>query len=322
MACSSSKYLTKINDHYELTTDHVNWIITFPRADLNLEIEKINPQGTVVYHMFTNKNTGLNISFFIEPAFEFDDPVSYRDKYWQEQKRIYENAMNLIKNDFADYALLQYLIPQFLGMRIDQQNMNAMFVKDDYWIDLHLSKVNFREEERKLFHDFINSLKFRIKSNFRKYSDAQDSLTQTALRNFLKGNAAYIKHDYQTAIKWYQQVFDQEKVNPALESDYWHVLLDNLGMSYGLNGELGKAREIFESGLSGDPAYPMFYYNLACTYAEMDSLDKCLENLKMAWQYKANMLIDEVFPDPRKDSSFKKYMTNPEFNKMLEEMKY
>jgi tetratricopeptide (TPR) repeat protein len=319
-ACSSSKYLTKNNDQYELTTSQVNWILSFPSSDLSLEVKKSNPQGTSVYHMFTNKKTGLIVSFFIEPAIEFEDPVSYRDKCLNDVKQLHGNAANLIKKEFAEYALLEYLVPEFLGRKIDQQNMNAMYVRDDYWIDLHLSKVDFKEGEQKLFYDFINSVKFQQKIKSDKYVGPQDSVTQTALKYFLKGNAAYIKKDYKTAINWYQKTLDQENKQPTLESDYWHVLVDNLGMAYGISGKLVKAREIFDFGLSKDPAYPMFYYNLACTFAEMDNLDKCLENLRKAYQYRANMIQGEVFPDPRSDSSFQKYLNNPEFLKVLAEI--
>ncbi len=316
IACSSSKYLTKQNDRYELTTTHVNWIMSFPRTDLSMELKKSNPQGTAVYHMFTNKKTGLNVSFFIEPAIEFEDPVSYRDNY----KLMYENAVNMVKKEFVDYASLEYLVPEFLGRKLNQQHMNAMYVKDDYWIDLHLSKVDFKEGEQNLFYDFINCVKFLPKSKSEKYSDAQDSVTQTTLKYFQKGSAAYIKKDYKTAIKWYQKALDQENKQPTLKSDYWYVLVDNLGMVYGISGDLVKAREIFEFGLSKDPVYPMFYYNLACTFAEMDNLDMCLQNLKKASLYRANMLKGEVIPDPRSDSSFQKYLNNPEFIEVIAEI--
>jgi hypothetical protein len=56
------------------------------------------------------------------------------------------------------------------------------------------------------------------------------------------------------------------------------VLVDNLGMAYGITGDLKKASEIFEYGLSKDDTYPMFYYNLACTYAEMNDLDNTIKH--------------------------------------------
>lgn len=51
-------------------------------------------------------------------------------------------------------------------------------------------------------------------------------------------------------------------------------------MSYGITGDLEKAKATFEYGLSKDDKYTMFYYNLACTCAEMNDLDSTLRQLK------------------------------------------
>ena len=67
-------------------------------------------------------------------------------------------------------------------------------------------------------------------------------------------------------------------------------LIDNLGMAYGISGDLEKAKETFEYGVSKDPAYPLFHYNLACTYAEMDDATQAGSYLRKAFEYKSNLL--------------------------------
>jgi tetratricopeptide (TPR) repeat protein len=96
------------------------------------------------------------------------------------------------------------------------------------------------------------------------------------------------------------------------------VLIDNLGMAYGITGDLEKARETFEYGVGKDPKYPLFYYNLACTYAEMGDATDAGSYLKKAFDYKSNVLPGESIPDPRKDDSFKKLMKNKEFRELAE----
>ena len=61
-------------------------------------------------------------------------------------------------------------------------------------------------------------------------------------------------------------------MNAKLDKTLWYVLIDNLGMSYGITGDLQEAKETFDYGVSKDPTYPLFYYNLACTYAEMNDV--------------------------------------------------
>lgn len=97
-------------------------------------------------------------------------------------------------------------------------------------------------------------------------------------------------------------------------------MVDNLGMSYGVPGDLEKAKQVFEYGLSKDPKYPMFHYLMACTYAEMNDADKTIEYLRQAFQYKDNMIKGENFPDPWTDDSFQRFLKNEKFVAALKEM--
>jgi tetratricopeptide (TPR) repeat protein len=130
----------------------------------------------------------------------------------------------------------------------------------------------------------------------------------------------YLEGDYQRAIPPYQKALDREKQNRTLSDKLWRVLVDNLGMSYGISGDLKKAKQTFEYGLSKDPKYPMFHYNMACTYAEMDDVDDAIEYLRHAFQYKDNMIKGETFPDPWTDDSFQRFMKNDKFVNALKEM--
>ena len=90
---------------------------------------------------------------------------------------------------------------------------------------------------------------------------------------------------------------------------------------YGISGNLKVAKETLEYGISEDPDYPMFYYNMACTYGEMDNMEKAIEYLKLAFARKDNMIPGERFPDPAKDSSFARFADDEKFVAALKEMK-
>jgi hypothetical protein len=64
-----------------------------------------------------------------------------------------------------------------------------------------------------------------------------------------------------------------------------------------------------------------FYYNLACVYAESNDKEKCFETLDKAISFKSNMIQGEKFPDPMSDSSFKKYVDDSEFIKIVSKIK-
>lgn len=143
----------------------------------------------------------------------------------------------------------------------------------------------------------------------------------TAQEHFRKGSLYFRDGEFGKAAQHYRQAFDLEKKNPTLPRQFWYVLIDNLGMSYGISGDLNKAEDIFEYGISKDSTYPLFYYNMACTYAEREDLQNCIKYLRIAFRYKANVLEGEEFPHPATDDSFRRFMKNEEFLRVLEELR-
>jgi tetratricopeptide (TPR) repeat protein len=140
-------------------------------------------------------------------------------------------------------------------------------------------------------------------------------------RNLMEqGSRFFLERDFKRAIPPYQKALDREKANRTLSETLWRVLVDNLGMAYGISGDLPKAKETFEYGLSKDPKYPMFHYNMACTFAEMNDVDKTISYLLQAFQYKQNMIKGERFPDPWTDDSFQRFMKDDKFVKALKEL--
>jgi tetratricopeptide (TPR) repeat protein len=135
-----------------------------------------------------------------------------------------------------------------------------------------------------------------------------------------QGSRFFLDGDYKRATTPYQKALDREKQNRTLDQSLWRVLVDNLGMAYGISGDLKKAKQTFEYGLEKDPKYPMFHYNMACTYGEMNDPDNALVYLKQAFEHKANMIKGERFPDPWTDSSFQRFMSNDKFVNALREI--
>jgi tetratricopeptide (TPR) repeat protein len=134
------------------------------------------------------------------------------------------------------------------------------------------------------------------------------------------GNTFYLQNDYKTAIEMYAKALEREKRTPSLEKDHRRVLIDNLGMSYGLLHDYRASIEIFEYGISTDGSYPNFYYNLACNHAEQGRLAEAIRYLEMAFDRKANLIPGEKMPDPASDPSFASFLSNPEFQKALKRL--
>ncbi len=91
-------------------------------------------------------------------------------------------------------------------------------------------------------------------------------------------------------------------------------------MATALGGNLRKAKTIFEEAIQRDPEYALYRYNLACTFAEMGDLDTALVHLQEAWKRRRNLAEGERFPDPRQDSSFKRYLNDARFEDTVRDM--
>jgi len=64
----------------------------------------------------------------------------------------------------ADAAMVEYLQTEVGNVKVDQKNLHAYWVKDGYWIDVHISQVAYREADRDRLVGLIRAIEFTPKS--------------------------------------------------------------------------------------------------------------------------------------------------------------
>ena len=69
-----------------------------------------------------------------------------------------------------------------------------------------------------------------------------------------EGSAFYLEGDYKRAIPPYQKALDLEKKERKLRREIWILVVDNLGMAYGITGVIKSSQEVFRYGISQEPA--------------------------------------------------------------------
>jgi len=136
------------------------------------------------------------------------------------------------------------------------------------------------------------------------------------------GQALFRQEKYADAVVPYERARALEASGRKLSSDQQRILVDQLVMSYGISGDLKKARGLLGDAIRQDPEYPLNYYNLACAFAEEGNKSKVLANLSLAFQHKDRVLKGEKMPDPRADSSFQKYVRDEDFIKLMNKIGY
>jgi hypothetical protein len=141
------------------------WTLTLPKGDLVIERRQLKPDGRAGYFSMSDEKNKLNISFFIEPVGDCRDSKSCRDMVWKLGNPSWEKPEKVVQSEIGDVSYFEFFMPSFRGMPVKQQNMYAEFVKDGFWVDMHISKVLYKPEEHELFERVIKSVKFEPKDS-------------------------------------------------------------------------------------------------------------------------------------------------------------
>jgi hypothetical protein len=252
----------------------------------------------------------LYMTAFVEVAPRPGTSVQVRDDWYgglkHNSKMKMENETLLEKDDAAIAA---YTVHEYQGMRVEQRSVHAYYGGEDIWSEIHVSKTSFKPADQKLFDELLSGVKYI------------PNYTLDAWDEFLSGTTFYEQKDYKVAALHYQKALDLEKQKVTFEPTFTHVLIDQLGMSYGISNDLEKSREVLEYGISKDPDYPLYYYNIACGYGEKNDKANALAYLKKAFERKANIIKGEHMPDPLTDDSFRNFVSDPAFVKEVKAMK-
>jgi tetratricopeptide (TPR) repeat protein len=297
------------------------WTLVFDAPGYKVERNGLQSDDRV-YLLAENQSTGVTLSVNLEKVSgqaTIDDCKKTQNERLA-QKVDYKRE-KIEARESAGMEILEYTIPEFRGAPVQQRNLFACMARDDVYVDIHLSKALFKTEQEPLLSAVLASAHFAENSSSNAGTvqlAPSDAGSGTSLDYFREGSRYFLKQDFAASVAPYQKAVEAEKQSRELSKDYWRVLIDNLGMAYGITGDLDHAEQTLNYGLSQDPTYPMFYYNLACVAAGRNNMDKTMQFLQRAFSYKANTIPNESMPDPRKDDSFKAFMADKRFQEFLD----
>jgi hypothetical protein len=303
------------------------WAVEIDSPGFVVERNERQPNGRQ-YFLANDPATGLIFSATLEKGDGPADSKTCPDYLRNRVKSLPAGltATDIRSSEIADIAVIEYLIPVAQNLPVRQKNFVACLTNDDVYVDLHLSKVQFHDSDESVFTDVLKKVRITDVSPAASTASSPDPASaappsgENTMNYLREGSRYFLASDFRRAIGPYQTALDLEKKNPQLDHTMWRVLVDNLGMAYGITGDLSHAEDTFNYGLSKDPDYPMFYYNLACVNAERNDMDKTIDYLKRAFALKANAIPGEGVPDPRQDDSFQRFMSNDRFRKFVDSL--
>jgi hypothetical protein len=153
--------LSQENGAFTLTSKAVKWGLQFPEGDFQLQMEKHSPDGQNHYYSFHSKKLQLNVSFTLETAEKCFCSKECRDLYLKVPNPGIVNPQKVNNFDLNEFAVVEFLVPEFKGVKVNQMNFSAHYVKDGYWVDMHLSKAQYQPGERSIFENFAKSVSIK-----------------------------------------------------------------------------------------------------------------------------------------------------------------
>jgi tetratricopeptide (TPR) repeat protein len=283
------------------------------------DIDQVKPDGRR-YLTASHPKTGLNVSITLEKVSSQASAQGCMEQLQLIRKGpLVAHGQDIKFNAAGEIPTLEYTLRKFRGVRLDQKNMYACMAQDNVYADIQLSKMHYTAADAPLFQSILETA--RLQSEPSKIIETQPPAPPNSRELLDIGNALYRHNNYAQAIPPYQKAFDLEKVEPQLDRNLWRALIDNLGMAYEMTGRLKEAKATFQQGIQADPTYPMFHYNLACTFAEMNDLDHAMQSLTIAFRHRKNQNpADKGMPDPRQNSSFQRFMKNETFRNLVNDL--
>jgi tetratricopeptide (TPR) repeat protein len=293
----------------------------------------VRPDGREVRLQAMDRRDHLVISAFLQKVAFPASPDKCFSAWWPGSEKAYRDRnlslQQVAKSKINGIPRVEYLVPEFQGVSVRQKNLHAYLGAGDLCAEIHLSKISFSAEDQKLFEALIATVRLlpgeTAASNGIEivgqspqpstlHPQGSEKSDQSSVHEyFAEGTRLYLQRNYGPAAERYQKALDLEKEKRTLSQTYFRLLVDNLGTAYGISGDLDKAAETFAYGIAEDPEFPSFHYNLACVYGEAGDKHHALDELELAYKYKANLIPGETFPDPLHDDSFRKFSNDSDF---------
>lgn len=291
------------------------WALEFDAPGFVISKNEVQPGGRR-YFLANNSATKVNLSVFLERSKE--PPTAADCKHGLEQRAHGNSPFNRKRIGFREAGLLQimeYSVLEVDGLPVNQRSLFACTFKDDVYIDIHLSKALFKMADQPLFDTVLQGM------HFMNRQPGEESVPEgNSLELFLEGSRYFRARQMSQSIEPYSKALAIDKVTPTLDKKFWRVLVDNLGMAYGITLDFDRAKATFDYGVEKDPTYPMFYYNLACLAAEKGDAEGAKTNLKLSFQYRGNMIPGETLPDPHTDDSFLILLKTKNFREFVDSL--
>lgn len=169
---------TVIEDRVAFTTSDAPWLVTFGNKNLDIQDQQIKHDNKSGYFLLSNEKEGFTVSLFIEPVVKCKTSAECRDFVWKTGNPEWGKVQDVVQSKIGDVSYFEFFRPTVQGQPLQVFDMYAEYVVNGYWVDLHLSKVQYKKEDHLSFENFVKSVRFISKTE--KPNTETDKSIETA----------------------------------------------------------------------------------------------------------------------------------------------
>ncbi len=159
-SCSTFKSIYTDKGRCYITTESADWLLTFPAAMLSLGAQYGDSQSSS--YIFSDADEEFIVVIEVDKTTECHDPNSCLDAFIKNPSGSpYLNlATKLNKFGIGEAACVEYFTRYFEGQEINQNNMTAVFYRNGFSINVHVSKPDYQESNRQEMLRYVKAISF------------------------------------------------------------------------------------------------------------------------------------------------------------------
>lgn len=213
-------------DRIAFTTSDAPWMIIIDSKNLGIRDQQIEHDYKSGYFLLSNEKEGFTVSLFIEPAVKCKTSVECRDFVWKSGNPKWGKMQDVVHSKIGDFYYFEFFRPTVQNQPLQVLDMYAEYVDSGYWVDLHLSKVQYKKEDHLLFENLVKSVRF-ISKNDKPIIDTDKSMEaarKTAENWMLLWDSGKFPESYIGLSSFTKKTFDEKSL-----SAYWTTARKPLG---------------------------------------------------------------------------------------------
>jgi len=187
-------------------------MVSLDGKNLDFKNQQLKPDNKSGYFLMFNQKEGMTVSLFIEPAVKCKTSAECRDFVWKTGNPKWGKVQDVVHSKIGDVSYFEFFRPTVQNQPLEMFDMYAEFVEDGYWVDLHISKVQYKKEDHLLFENLVKSVRFISKADKpTANSDKAIEAARKAAENWMSlWDSGKYKESYAELTSFTKEVFDEK----------------------------------------------------------------------------------------------------------------